>query len=235
MFASATSIWNSSCFYLHQLGRQICETLKSFQPYQDAKSISVYLAMPTAEVQTDSIVRHALDSGKQVFVPYLYKYPITAPDIPSRAMDMVKLDGIQDYENLKRDSWGIPSVDAVTVHERPSILGASGFQRPQEGGPEPQLEPDAFALDLMLMPGVAFDVDEAGSIRRLGHGRGFYDFFVNRYTAQHGTGKTILLYGLALTEQIVPATSEVEIPMGEHDRSLDGLVVGNGDIKHKAS
>lgn len=200
-------------------GRQILDTLKNFQPYQDARRLSIYLSMPAAEIQTDAIVRHALGSGKQVFVPYLYRAVAQAPDTQSRVMDMVHLRDLQDYESLKRDRWGIPSVDPSSVEERQRILGA-------EPGPRPG------TLDLMLLPGVAFDVDEGG-VRRLGHGRGFYDFFLNRYFASTaGTGEAnqhgLLLYGLALKEQLV--TSEA-VPTGSHDRKLHGLLLGDGTIQ----
>ncbi|KAF5569250.1 5-formyltetrahydrofolate cyclo-ligase [Fusarium phyllophilum] len=212
--------------------RCIFETLKEFQPYKDARRVSIYLSMPTAEVQTDAIVRHALSAGKQVFVPYLHKSPFQTPDTPARVMDMVHLKDVQDYESLKLDKWGIPSVDPTTVDARIRILGGSDVQNS-----EPAI------LDFMVVPGVAFDFDQSGSIRRLGHGKGFYDFFINRYMAKLETkgmahDNPLHLYGLALTEQMVPATSELQIPTDTHDRRLNGLVLGNGEVKagiHEAS
>ncbi|KAK9435318.1 5-formyltetrahydrofolate cyclo-ligase [Metarhizium brunneum] len=204
--------------------RKICESLKEFRPYVEAKSISIYLSMPSGEVQTDAIVRHALDSGKQVFIPYLHKSPLDTPGTPARVMDMVHLKNMQDYESLRPDRWGIPSVDPATVHERQRILGGPDAHRSDRAG-----------LDLMLLPGVAFDFDESGAIRRLGHGKGFYDFFMNRYLAKAASpaneAKPILFYGLALTEQLLSASSEEQIPMGQYDRPLHGLVLGNGQIK----
>lgn len=177
--------------------------------------------MPAAEIQTDAIVRHALESGKQVFVPYLHRSPLQTLDTPSRVMDMVHLKSVQDYESLKADRWGIPSIDPATVHERQRILG----------GPDVH-KSDQATLDLMLMPGVAFDSDEEGGIRRLGHGKGFYDFFINRYlskTASDGGNQDpLLLYGLALSEQLVSGEG---VPTGPYDRKLHGLVLGSGETK----
>ncbi|KAH7150065.1 hypothetical protein B0J13DRAFT_620400 [Dactylonectria estremocensis] len=208
--------------------RQIFDALKEFKPYKDATCISVYLSMPSAEAQTDAIVRHALAAGKQVFVPYLHKSTLQAPGTPARVMEMVKLANLQDYESLKLDSWGIPSVDPATVHERQRILGESDAQDTEH----------AF-LDLMVVPGVAFDFDETGSLRRLGHGKGFYDFFINRYLSRlEAKGlaqqKPLLLYALALNEQLLPAAFAQPIPMGAHDRQLHGIVLGNGDIKESS-
>ena len=180
--------------------------------------------MPSGEIQTDAIVRHALAAGKQVFVPYLHRSPLQTPDTPARVMDMVHLENLQDYESLKLDRWGIPSVDPGTVHARRRILG----------GPDVH-HSDQATLDLILMPGVAFDVDDTGGVRRLGHGKGFYDFFINRYLASSETKhlseqKPLQLYGLALTEQFITA-EDGQVPIGQYDRRLHGLILGNGEIK----
>ncbi|KAF7549573.1 hypothetical protein G7Z17_g6290 [Cylindrodendrum hubeiense] len=208
--------------------RQIFDSLKDFEPYRDATHISVYLSMPSAEVQTDAIVRHALAAGKQVYIPYLHKSPLQIPDTPARVMDMVRLANLQDYESLKLDSWGIPSVDPATVHQRQRILGGAEAQHS-----------DQAVLDFMVIPGVAFDFDEAGSVRRLGHGKGFYDFFINRYISKLETNgldqkRPLLLYALALNEQLLPAASALPIPTDTHDRQLNGLILGNGDIRESS-
>ncbi|KAK1256217.1 hypothetical protein MKX07_008476 [Trichoderma sp. CBMAI-0711] len=210
----------------------IFETLKSFKPYQDARRISIYLSMPAAEIQTDAIVRHALTSGKQVFVPYLHKSPLDEPGTPARVMDMVQLRDVRDYDGLQRDSWGIPSIDPATVHLRQRILGGGGG-----GGPDDAQDSEqATTLDLILMPGVAFDTDERGCVRRLGHGKGFYDFFLNRYLAtkphdEAGGEHVLRFYGLALKEQLLDPMADEPVPMGQFDRKLHGLILGNGEIK----
>ncbi|OAA64031.1 Armadillo-type fold domain containing protein [Cordyceps fumosorosea ARSEF 2679] len=187
--------------------RAVFETLQASPQYKEAKRISIYLAMPAAEVQTEAIVRHALIAGKQVFVPYLHKSTLSEPDAPARIMDMVQLRSIEDYESLGRDKWGIPSIGADAVAGRERILGDS----PGNFGPSPA------TLDLMLVPGVAFNADPEAGIRRLGHGKGFYDFFLNRYfarAAEHGGhGSTLRLTGLALTEQWLNS-EDGEVPMG---------------------
>ncbi|KAK5998662.1 putative 5-formyltetrahydrofolate cyclo-ligase [Cladobotryum mycophilum] len=201
----------------------IFESLKNFKPYQEASRISIFLSMPAGEIQTDAIVRHALDEGKQVFVPYLHRSPLQTPNTPVRVMDMVHLKSIQDYDGLKRDAWGIPSIDPVTVHERQRIFGGPDVHRS-----------DLATLDLILMPGVAFDVDETGAIRRLGHGKGFYDFFLNRYLAtdvKTGDGHPLRFYGLALREQWLDAAAGEEVPMGTYDRKIHGVIMGDGEIK----
>lgn len=141
---------------------------------------------------------------------------------------MVLLKSVEDYESLKRDKWGIPSIDSDTVDERQRILG----QPEAHHGP-------LSTLDMILLPGVAFDFDETGGVRRLGHGRGFYDFFLNRYLARQGLhagdDRTLQLYGLALSEQLLPEGSDEEVPMEPQDRRLHGLVVGDGKIRESGA
>lgn len=196
--------------------------LLTFKPYVDAKRVSVFLSMPSAEVQTDDIVRHALASGKQVFVPYLHKSPLTSnTEMPARVMDMVRLNDVHDYESLKRDKWGIPSIDPATVHQRQRILG------------EPEAQHlDQATLDLILMPGVAFDIaPNSTEVRRLGHGRGFYDLFLERYAEKleqlQVKGPSVLLYGLGLKEQFLSSATE-GVPVGPYDQPLHGLILGDG-------
>jgi len=211
------------------LGSTVFNMLRDFKPYVEARRVSVFLSMPTGEVQTDAIVRHAINSGKEVFVPYLHRNPLPSPDLPARVMDMVRLRDLADYQSLKPDRWGIPSIDPATVHERQRILG----------GPDVHHSGEAL-LDLILVPGVAFDISpETGAIRRLGHGKGFYDYFINRLKAKAeslGMGQSqVMLYALALSEQLLRSPDEGSVPVGPFDQRLDGLILGNGEIITPAS
>ena len=182
--------------------------------------------MPGGEIQTDAIVRDALSSGKSVFVPFLHKTHLGPGDSPPRVMDMVQLRGLADYESLQHDKWGIPSIDPSTVDERHRILGAGAGGKARNPA----------GLDLMLMPGVAFDYDEVtGHIRRLGHGRGFYDLFVARYTRQYGGSPgyiPMLLYGLALKEQFLVPPEDDTVPVGPQDEPPHGVILGDGTVKN---
>ncbi|KAK8118891.1 uncharacterized protein PG998_003517 [Apiospora kogelbergensis] len=197
-------------------------------PYVNAKNVAVYLSMPHGEIQTDLIVRDALSSGKRVFIPYLHKSGLPAADGPTRLMDMVSLRDVEDYEALQRDKWGIPSVDAATVNQRQRSVGELGGERSEDA-----------SLDLILLPGVAFDTDPStGVIRRLGHGKGFYDYFLHRYTLAAseqdrapGGRPSVLLYALALREQFLPPSSEHTVPVGPHDQPIDGVFLGDGELR----
>jgi len=190
-----------------------------------AKRVCIYLSMPTGEIQTEKIVKHAFSQGKEVFVPYLYKPESLVEGYPKgRIMDMVKLRDEKDYESLERDTWGIPTVGLDGIEKRESIL--------QQFGPKMHGSPSG--LELILMPGVAFERDtvkEKNGVKRLGHGKGFYDFFLHRYGLLYGPlERPPQLYGLALKEQLLLEGDGLHVPMGDLDHTLHGLLVGDGEI-----
>ncbi|KAJ5095057.1 hypothetical protein N7532_007348 [Penicillium argentinense] len=165
----------------------------SLAEYQNAKSIAVYLSMPTGELSTRSIVQDALQSGKCVYIPYIHK-----PDKVS-VMDMLALESMAEFESLQPDKWGIPSLQPTQIPGRRNCFEASG-------------------LDLIVMPGMAFDE----GFRRLGHGKGYYDHFLTRYGKW--SEKMPFLVALSLHEQLLAE----EIPVVEHDWVIDAIVVGDG-------
>jgi len=178
--------------------------------------------MPSGEIQTGPIVKFALQQGKHVFVPYLYRNE--SPDGPKRLMDMVMLRNWEDYEDLERDGWGIPTV---------SEKGLEGRRRVLEIGAEESKEKNG--LDFICLPGVAFALEEneeASRVKRLGHGKGFYDFFLHRYRElyEKDQAQKIKLYGLALEEQFLKGVDRMSVPVDDHDSPLDGVVLGDSCI-----
>ncbi len=67
-------------------------------------------------------------------------------------------------------------------------------------------------IDLIIMPGVAFDP----SGRRLGYGGGYYDRFVE--SLDHHCPLVALCFEMQLIE---------EVPCGDHDRKVDKIVTEN--------
>lgn len=191
--------------------------------YQRAQRIAIYLSMPTGEVQTDELVRNALASGKQVFVPYLYKSRDPVTEKLRSVMEMVDLQSVHDYESLERDNWGIPTISKDTVEAREHILR------------------DGKSLDLMFMPGLGFDPRPDGQpIKRIGHGKGFYDRFLHAYDAtmklqqnndsSTGGEKGLMLFGLALEEQVLAGPEGTPVPVDRHDIPVHGLFMGAGRV-----
>jgi 5-formyltetrahydrofolate cyclo-ligase len=227
-----------------QLAASIARALFSMPEYQKAKRISIYLSMPAAEVQTASIVRDALNNGKQVFIPYFYK--LKAPQVgePASTMDMLELDSLQDYEGLQLDKWGIPTPSEDSINLRSNCFGGLGRS---EGEVKFKADADA-GLDLIITPGLGFDRD----LGRIGRGMGFYDNFFARCQSHSSLAngkapwkgesiKTLVCLilqlifgcflskvGLALNEQILPG--EDRVPMEKTDKLLDALILGDGSV-----
>lgn len=140
--------------------------------------------MPKGEVVTTAIVHDALRQGKQIFVPYIYSRKAQGHPESRSAMNMLSLSSKSDYEGLEPDDWGIPSVAINSIAERSRILEGLGevsnavskeITNDERNSRSRSTEPRR--LDLIVMPGVAFDRE----LGRLGHGKGFYDRFLKSY------------------------------------------------------
>lgn len=131
----------------------------------------MYLSMCDGEISTAEVVKQALGQGKKVFVPHILK-PTQLTNSPKH-MEMFALCSQDDLDSMQRDSWGIPKLDEASLQTRNNALGGFG---PSKG--ESLESGDVFEfLDLILVPGMAFDLSNG----RLGHGKGYYDRFLQRY------------------------------------------------------
>lgn len=148
--------------------------LLSMPEYQRARRISIYLSMPTGEISTSPIVHDALKQGKQVFVPYTYKAP-KREDQPTSIMDMLQLHSLSDFGSFNPDKWGIPTPSEFSIPERRNTFGSLGLSNGAISGEDNQC-----GLDFIVVPGMAFDAN----FGRLGHGKGFYDYFLSRCLKQ---------------------------------------------------
>ncbi|KAL0069262.1 hypothetical protein AAF712_003626 [Marasmius tenuissimus] len=146
--------------------------------------------MSSGEVDTSSIVSEILKSGKQLFVPRIDK-------TTAGKMDFVRVYNAEDLSSSPAGLWGIkePSPE-YSGHPRANAL--------DEG------------LDMILMPGVAFD----RSMSRLGHGKGYYDRYISKYVA---TGRSRpSLVALSLQEQMVEGNP---VPVDDTDWKVDAIVL----------
>lgn len=202
--------------------------------YKAARRISVYLSMPDGEISTSGIVRDALDQGKKVFIPYTYNLKEPEAGQPKSIMDMLELHSMKDFESLEPDKWGIPTPSKDSIASRANCFGGTGITKGS-------MENVSEGLDLIVMPGMAFD----SSFGRLGHGKGFYDYFLTcchqasrmpfrgkKYCHCLCAGLTNRYeVGLSLTEQLLPPDGSV--PMDSSDYRLEALVTGDGAL-HRA-
>lgn len=191
------------------------QTLLALPEYTAASRLSVFLSMPSREIDTSTVVEHALSSGKQLFVPHIHRpnpAPVPAPATAS-VMDMLSLSSIEDYRCLRPDSWGIPTIPPESIAARRNVLG-------DIDGP----------LDLIIMPGVAFDE----TFKRLGHGKGYYDYFLTRYRESLLSGTRMpVLVAVALEEQLLAAGDTV--PVDASDWLVDIIVTGHGKCLRRES
>ena len=137
--------------------------------------------MPKSELSTRDIVTNAFADDKQVFVPYLYSVNAQDRSKPVSMMDMVSLHSKSDFEGLDRDAWGIPSVAENSLVGRERVLdipdAKDGSHERESHTENDSIKTEKGRVDMIIMPGVAFDK----GLARLGHGKGFYDVFLERY------------------------------------------------------
>lgn len=112
---------------------------------------------------------------------------------------------------LPRMDWAARTLTPVVVPARDFVREVRRFGI-EEPAAEHRVLPLA-ALDLVLVPGLAFDA----SGRRLGRGAGFYDRFLEQWRAQrppHG-----IAAGIGFDFQVF-----TDIPAEQHDQPLEALV-----------
>lgn len=212
---------------------------------QSCRTISIFMSMPTGEVQTGPIVRRALSMQKTVYIPYIYKVAKPDQGHPAQIMDMLQLQGEEDYASLEPDKWGIPSIEASSIDERENSFGGKGLTHGNE------VASNENSLDVVIMPSVAFDT----SMNRLGHGKGYYDNFLSRcypkapvegrpdgkpYLSMHfqqslppTTSSDVFAVGLALKDQMLP--SESRIPTTSLDFPVDAVIFGDQMLRSPAT
>ncbi|KAG8931629.1 5,10-methenyltetrahydrofolate synthetase [Tulasnella sp. 418] len=175
---------------------QITSHLFNSTFFKESKSVSCYLSMP-GEVDTSSIVLSVLRSGKKLFVP----------KVDGGKMYMVRLYGEEDYRTLRSGVWGI---------KEPAWEWESRRR-------ESATDPDSSGLDLVLMPGVAFD----RGFSRIGYGKGYYDTFLANYVnlTPPKEPRKPLLAALSLKEQLLDAG---QVPLEMHDVKLDLIICPDG-------
>ncbi|KAL4254597.1 5-formyltetrahydrofolate cyclo-ligase [Abortiporus biennis] len=190
--ATATALRALSSADIQVQSQEVVSRVIASPFFRDSRTVSCYLNMPDGEVDTSNLVASILQAGKTLYVP---KIDVTVDG----KMDFLKIYGAEDLRSLPSGTWGIKEP-----------------QREWQGGKRDNaLEASSDTLDLILLPGVAFD----HSLSRLGHGKGYYDRFISAYTSING--RKPLLVALALRPQIL---DDGKVPTGQHDWKMDVIV-----------
>ncbi|THU89717.1 nagb/rpia/CoA transferase-like protein [Dendrothele bispora CBS 962.96] len=196
--------------YIREQSSAVAAKVLSLSSFRQCKSVSCYLNMPMGELDTSSIVKEILSSGKTLFVPKI--------DVGTEGkMDFLQVYDQEDLQLLPAGMWGI----------REPGMEYNGVKRTNA------LEPPS-ELDMILVPGVAFD----RSMARLGHGKGYYDRYITSYIAT-GRPRPLLvtffacIVALALREQLMDNATSTNylVPMGEHDWKMD-IIVTPDEVLH---
>eukprot|EP01031_Cornospumella_fuschlensis_P038099 gene38099-46294_t len=157
--------------------------INSIPNFQEVRSVSIYLSMG-GEVSTYGLIKDLMEThGKQVYIP-----KVTGKE--SKDMIMIPLSSYADIDEFPRNAWGIPE-PALPASYDDNVLGN---------------------IDVVLLPGVAFDIWGG----RLGHGKGYYDCFIERLCKVREEQRKARPYlvALALKEQLQTEA----LPMEAHDR-----------------
>ncbi|MBI5048171.1 MAG: 5-formyltetrahydrofolate cyclo-ligase [Deltaproteobacteria bacterium] len=134
------------------------------------------------EVLTDSIFEYAVTHGKEVFFPRIVR--------EKKKLMFLRVHGKED---MARGSYDIKE----PVHHREN---------------HPDDRQAAAALDIIVVPGLAFDTNG----NRLGYGRGYYDKALGSLKAK------CLMVALAFDFQILD-----KIPAETHDVKMDRIITEN--------
>jgi len=124
-------------------------------------------------------------------------------------MDLLRIYDEEDLSSLPSGVWGIKE-PTFQYCEAPRMMAT---------------DEDSNPLDVILIPGVAFD----RSLSRLGHGKGYYDRFLSSYStlaSARGFQKPLFV-ALALREQALAAD---QVPVGASDVSVDMIVTPDETI-----
>lgn len=163
------------------LSRIICDRFMALPAYKRAQTVMWYLHC-RSEVRTLETLSRQLGGDKIIVIPYCTE------DTDGRPV--LGLWRLQDLNELEPGMWGIL--------EPPKA---------RWGEPGKVVEPEQ--LDLIMVPGVAFD--KAGG--RLGNGAGYYDRLLSRIRAD--CVKAAVCY----EAQLLP-----EIAMEPHDVYMDHVI-----------
>ena len=163
------------------LSRKICESFTNLPEYRAAKTIMWYLHC-RSEVRTRDFIAGILGSDKRIVIPYC--------TVDTNGCPVLGLWWLESIDELVAGTWNI-------------------LEPPKHRWGETDKEVSARTLDLIMVPGVAFD--RSGG--RLGNGQGYYDKLLNRLPDD-----TVSI-GVGFECQMLDS-----IPMQTHDIYLDGIL-----------
>ncbi|KAL9243194.1 hypothetical protein vseg_017109 [Gypsophila vaccaria] len=186
----------------------IQQTVLNAPWFKESRRVCAYISCrPLREVDTSKILSEILQSSDKD-IDKLDRKTLYVPRVEDKNchMRMLNITGMDDLIANSMDILEPASTDSHGI-EREDVMQAS--------------EP----VDLMLLPGLAFDK----SGRRLGRGGGYYDTFLSNYQqlANQKKWKQPLLVAMSYSVQIL---DDGIIPITPNDVDIDALVSPAGII-----
>ena len=174
---------------------------------QAKQEMRTYVKAKLTEMKSQQIL-HSSEKIIQQLMPMIDQYQVWSVFLPMKSEPQ-----IQQFIDLLLARGKTVIVPQVDVNILEPFLYTTDVKIRRWKLGEPTIQdpiPYLGAVDIILVPGLAFTSDG----NRLGRGYGYYDTFL----AQHTKVKKIWL---CFTCQLVD-----DIPMSEHDMSVDGIVLG---------
>ncbi len=191
----------------HQKSKEITKSVIAHQAFCTADKILLF-ASYKSEVDTTELIRYALNSGKQVYLPKI-EYN------ESEGRDEMEFYQIFPETELQEGYKGIREPKAnpraqFRTKQIPSKESSSKESPSKElSSKEPPSKQEANIL--MILPGAVFD--RKGN--RIGYGGGFYDRFLARIE------QTVYKLAIAFECQVIESDS---IPLEPHDVQVDTII-----------
>lgn len=165
----------------------VAHQLFALPEYTKSKGVACFLSMPK-EFNTRPIVERLFQDGKRVFFPRV-------ESVKEHKMSMLEASSLADVDSFPPGRWNIPE----PARDGPARVEACD---------------DASDLDLIVVPGLAFDRHGG----RLGQGAGFYDRYLARIEESKGKNK-VALVGVTLDELVIEC-----VPRDDRDFVMDKVL-----------
>ncbi len=184
---------------------EVCKKILSSSVYKNASSVFAYMALPD-EVCLMALIKEAMKDGKKVWLPRI---------IPgTNNMDFYPLEcGFEITEQVSDGSFKI--LEPLAGEEKKFRIPREGkIDSGEEADKESSLNKSSFENILVLVPGRAF----TKSGKRLGRGKGFYDFYLSCLKKNYPDPHKLIFAGVCFDFQLV---EENELEVSEYDVPMD--------------
>ncbi|KAF6013345.1 hypothetical protein HII12_002061 [Brettanomyces bruxellensis] len=187
------------------------KTISDLPEFKNAKTVGLYMNLPSGELPTDEIVKTCFNFDKKVYLPRVTA--ISRFNDTKRFEKQKSILHFLSIDNLS-EARSLPERGRYKIRE-------PEFKSDDSGSVVNDLLQNNEKLDILFVPGMAF----SSGCERLGHGAGYYDDFIKRYNEKYH--EKPLLIGLGLKEQLLTKENGEVLHMEEHDELLDNVVIAD--------